>query len=636
MTDDSAGRPATTSGRRAKVLAVCALSLLVGLTLAIPASAMPTGPGVRDGRNITVFGNLDFVAAFGYQTREKLTVDVYRGETRIATAFGLAVDTPEGGGLEVNHGVEGNVTQGDCWENFTPDVRPGDRIVVTDAAGVTDQVLVDNITMSGPAQDNTATLDPFDVIVEGRASYADGSPIPIDQLNSGEVRSISPRLRANPTRVERIDGTQDGWRAVYEAPYEIFDQRGALTTQQQKDAILGGDHAMGYGHVVPLPTEAQIVEGLGTGGPAPGCEASAPDAPDSALGVASPELITQANVNENVAVSGVIQDGVDVGLQLNGVEAPAAAVDRANGTWSALIPASGLREGDNEVRATFTGPGAPAQPQTATVEKDTVSPPPATATPGLGLYNTNQSVSLGVTEAGARVRYTTDGSDPTATTGTLYDGQQIEVTGDTTIKTLVVDAAGNPGAVTPFEYRIDKIAPVLQTSLAGGTFDTAQVLSFTSDAPDLDEIRYTTNGSTPNRSSNLYSVPIRIASTQTVRAIAYDAAGNASRVVESKISIRRATRTTLNVATTNMKLGNSRAIAGGVSPNQAGGLVRVTIDRPAALPNVTRALTLNAFSRFGTSYRPTAVGTYKVTASFVKDADALASVSTVKSFRVVR
>ncbi|QIN81381.1 hypothetical protein GBA63_01130 [Rubrobacter tropicus] len=635
MTDESAGRQATTGGRRAKVLAVCALSLLVGLTLAIPASAMPTGPGVRDGRNITVFGNLDFVAAFGYQTREKLTVDVYRGDTRIATAFGLAVDTPEGGGLEVNHGVEGNVVQGDCWENFTPDVRPGDRIVVTDAAGVTDQILVDNITMPGPAQDNPATLDPFDVIVEGTASYADGSPIPIDQLNSGEVRSVSPRLRANPTRVERIDGTQDGWRAIYEAPYEIFDQRGALTTQQQKQAILNGDHAMGYGHVAPLPAEAQLVEGLGTGGPAPGCEALAPDAPDSALGVASPELITQANVNENVAVSGVIQDGVDVGLQLNGVEAPAADVDRANGTWSALIPASGLREGDNEVKATFTGPGAPAQPQTATVEKDTVSPPPATATPRPGLYNTNQSVSLGVTEAGAKIRYTTDGSDPTATTGTLYDGQQINVTSSQTIKAIVVDAAGNPSSVASFGYTIDRVAPSLTSNFVSGSYDAAQMVPFTSDDPGA-EIRYTTDGSTPNRTSKLYTGPVRIAKTQTVKAVAYDAAGNASGVQSRTVTIRKATTTNLNVPTADMKLGNTRAIAGGVSPNQAGSFVRVTIDRPGDLPNATRGFTLNAFSRFGFTYRPTAVGTYRVKASFVKDADGLGSTSAVKSFRVVR
>ena len=629
MTDDDAGRPATTGGVRAKVLAVCAVSLLVGLTLAIPALAMPAGPGVRDGKNITVFGNLDFIAAFGYRVGEQLTVDVYRGDTRIATAFGPAVNTPEGGGLEVNHGPAGTPTQGDCWEHFTPDVRAGDRVVVTDGSGATDQVLVDDITLSGAPQPVPGTND---VIVEGTASYADGTAIDVADLDSGEVRSESPRLRANPTRVERIDGTQDGWRAFYEAPYEIFDQRAPLTLEQQRQAILNGTHAMGYGHAVPPPVEAQFVEGLGGGGPALGCGTLSPDAPASAVGVVSPTAINQANVNGNVTVSGVIEGGVDVGLRLNGADLSAVEPNRAQGTWSARIPAADLGQGDNAIEATFTS--APGQPQTVTVEKDTVPPPPATATPGPGLYNTNQAVSLNVAEAGARIRYTLDGSDPT--TGTPYNGQQIEVTSDTTIKTVVVDAAGNPGAVTALEYEIDKTDPTLQAKLADGTYDSVRFLEFLSDDQDLAEIRYTTNGSTPNRGSNLYSGPIRIANTQTVRAIAYDAAGNASRVVESKISIRRATGTTLNVATTNLKLGNSRAIAGGVTPNQAGGLVRVTIDRPGTLPNASRTLTLNAFSRFGFGYRPTALGTHKVTASFVKDADALASTSTVRSFRVVR
>ena len=393
---------------------------------------------------------------------------------------------------------------------------------------------------------------------------------------------------------------------------------------------------MGYGHVEPLPSEAQLVEGLGTGGPAPGCGALAPDAPASTLGVASPTLINQANVGGNVAVGGVVQDGVDVSLKLNGADVPSAVgPNRADGTWSARIPAADFREGDNEVEAAFAGPDAPAQPQTVNVRRDTVSPGPATATPKPGLYNADQSVSLNSPEARAKLRYTLDGADPGATTGTPYDGQQIEVTSDTTIKAIVVDAAGNPGPVTALEYKVDKVAPKLEATPADGTYDSAQSLEFASD--DLDaEIFYTINGGTPNKSSDLYTGPIRVAKTQSVKAIAYDAAGNASEMVESRISIRQATRTTLNVATANLKLGNYRAIGGAVGPNQEGGRVRVTIDRPAGLSDATRTFTLGAFSRYGFSYKPDAVGTYKIKASFLKDADALGSTSETKSFRVVR
>ncbi|MDQ3302318.1 MAG: hypothetical protein M3518_03075, partial [Actinomycetota bacterium] len=231
-----------------KTLAVSAVVLLTSAALTIPAWASLTGPdSVRAGKNITVFPNGDFVAVFGYPVGQQLTVDVYRGPHRIATAFGPAIDTPEGGGLEVNHGPAGAAVQGDCWEGHTPDILPGDRVVVTDNTGATDQVIVDNVSINPEGPIDTDPTNPLaPVILEGRASFANGDPIPIDQLNSGELRQASPRFRAVPDKVERI-GTGDGWRATYEYPYTIVQIRDNLTPQQKKDAILNGDHAMGFG-----------------------------------------------------------------------------------------------------------------------------------------------------------------------------------------------------------------------------------------------------------------------------------------------------------------------------------------------------------------------------------------------------
>ena len=104
----------------------------------MPASAMPTGVGVGAGKNISVFHNLDFVAAFGHGVGDPLTVDVYRNGVNIGHAFGPAVSAPEGlpkdGALEVNHGPEGPAVQGDCWEGYTVDIQPGDRVVMTNNA----------------------------------------------------------------------------------------------------------------------------------------------------------------------------------------------------------------------------------------------------------------------------------------------------------------------------------------------------------------------------------------------------------------------------------------------------------------------------------------------------------------------
>jgi len=101
-----------------------------------PASATLTGPGVGPNKNITVFHNLDFVGVFGYGSiGQTVRVEVIRNGALIGVASGPAVSTPEGLGLEVNHGLEtGTPGPGDCWAGGTPDIRPGDRVVVTTGA----------------------------------------------------------------------------------------------------------------------------------------------------------------------------------------------------------------------------------------------------------------------------------------------------------------------------------------------------------------------------------------------------------------------------------------------------------------------------------------------------------------------
>lgn len=103
-----------------------------------------------------------------------MTVQAFRNGVEIGSAHGPAVEVDEGlplaGALEVNHGPEGAPQQGDCWTGTTPDILPGDRIVVTDSAGGSDEVLVDDIAITTGPTDVKTTADPTDVIVEGHAS----------------------------------------------------------------------------------------------------------------------------------------------------------------------------------------------------------------------------------------------------------------------------------------------------------------------------------------------------------------------------------------------------------------------------------------------------------------------------------
>src|SRR3954453_23793645 len=181
--------------------AIAALTTAAALAAAAPAAATITGPGVRAGHNLMVFATLDFVAPTGYTTGTPMTVDVVRGGHRMPRVRANTVSTPDGDGLEVNHGPVGAAAPGDCWGAFTPDLRPGDVIRVT-ADGGTDEVTVDDIRIDqGPIEQPGG-----DITMSGIAERFDGTPIDLAELNSGEVRNTS-RFRAMPNEVLRTAGT---------------------------------------------------------------------------------------------------------------------------------------------------------------------------------------------------------------------------------------------------------------------------------------------------------------------------------------------------------------------------------------------------------------------------------------------
>lgn len=91
---------------------------------------------------------------------------------------------------------------------------------------------------------------------------------------------------------------------------------------------------------------------------------------------------------------------------------------------------------------------------------DTTPPAAPSASPTPGTYTSDQSVSLAA-EPGAVIRYTLNGADPTATTGTAYS-TPILLTGSvgasttTTVRAVAIDAAGNVSSAATLGYTIDK------------------------------------------------------------------------------------------------------------------------------------------------------------------------------------
>jgi hypothetical protein len=265
--------------RRLKAAAAIAVTALVPTMLSVSNTpAQGTVVTMGAGHNITVFHNIDFVAVFGYDEGEVLTVEVVRpGVGVVGTAvaevqnLARAGDPPEFG-LEVNHGPETvPPADGDCWEGNVPNIRPGDHITVTSTTS-SDEVVVDRIrfTPRGPSE-----LRNGDIVVPFNAFRASGTAIPASFIDSPEFRAVSNgqvRFEGNIV-VERRPGAQAGQlRMRYRSPFRPARNRPNWNQRQLRRALLGDGHAVGFGHVDPLPDESMLVDGLlDTPGPALGC-----------------------------------------------------------------------------------------------------------------------------------------------------------------------------------------------------------------------------------------------------------------------------------------------------------------------------------------------------------------------------
>ncbi|HKC27014.1 MAG TPA: chitobiase/beta-hexosaminidase C-terminal domain-containing protein, partial [Jatrophihabitans sp.] len=172
-----------------------------------------------------------------------------------------------------------------------------------------------------------------------------------------------------------------------------------------------------------------------------------------------------------------------------------------------------------------------------------------------GWYQNAVQVSLAATDnpggsGVGKTYYTTDGTTPT-TSSPVYTGP-FTVAGSSAVRYFSVDAAGNPEAVKTQQIQIDATPPATvaacNTLSCSGTY-TSNV-QFSLSAADnvggsgVSNIFYTTDGTTPTRSSPTYTTPLNLTSTTTVKFFALDAAGNAEAVNTQVVTIDNAAPTT--------------------------------------------------------------------------------------------
>jgi len=110
--------------------------------------------------------------------------------------------------------------------------------------------------------------------------------------------------------------------------------------------------------------------------------------------------------------------------------------------------------------------------------------------------------------------------------------------GTHTLSVIAGNAAGiwqSTASPTVMTWRVDTVAPTTTASPAGGSYATAQTVTFTSN--ESATIYYTTNGAAPTTASTRYSAPIAVSKSMNLRYFAVDTAGNTEAVKTSSYLI---------------------------------------------------------------------------------------------------
>jgi len=166
--------------------------------------------------------------------------------------------------------------------------------------------------------------------------------------------------------------------------------------------------------------------------------------------------------------------------------------------------------------------GAPTLGPDVVVHKALLQVETPAISPAGGTFESSASVSLSCKTAGATIRYTLDGSTPTATS-TAYSAPVV-VSASRTLKARAFKDGYDPSAVASATFTITAppLPKVATPSLSppGGTFNGYALV--TMQCPTLAAtIHYTTDGSSPTLVSPMYWGPLLLTAPTTVRACAY-------------------------------------------------------------------------------------------------------------------
>ena len=157
-------------------------------------------------------------------------------------------------------------------------------------------------------------------------------------------------------------------------------------------------------------------------------------------------------------------------------------------------------------------------------------------TPISGTVEKGTAVHITSTPSHADIFFTLDGSVPTRGSS-AYNGTPVTIQKNTTLKAVAYAVGYTDSDILTADYYV-KLS--LQASQESGTVEYLSEVMLNADATDA-TIYYTTDGSTPSKTSFTYTKPITIDKSMTVKAIAYHDDYLASNILSRDYSIRTAT-----------------------------------------------------------------------------------------------
>jgi hypothetical protein len=158
-----------------------------------------------------------------------------------------------------------------------------------------------------------------------------------------------------------------------------------------------------------------------------------------------------------------------------------------------------------------------------------------------GTYFTPQSVSISDTASGSTIWYTTDGTTPVPGQGSAvqFTGTPIAVNQTTTIKAVAAVTGWTNSATVSATYKLEVATPTFGP--AAGKYTAAQSVTI-SDTNSGAQIWYTTDNSAPvvggGGTTQLYSGPISVTSTETIKAVAARAGWTNSSMGAARYTIK--------------------------------------------------------------------------------------------------